>query len=57
MELTQNDVLNMDRKPGSTNRLVPLSSVYTERLRRYRQMLSFDTLEEGSQGCTIRMTS
>jgi len=27
MKLTQNNVLNVDRKPGSANRLVPLSSV------------------------------
>jgi len=29
MELTQNNVLNMNRKPGSANRLAPLSSVYS----------------------------
>jgi len=34
MELTQNNVLNVDRKPGSANRSVPLSSVYSERFRR-----------------------
>jgi len=54
MELTQNNVLNVDRKPGSANHLAPLSSVYSERFRRWRQMLSIDTLEEG---CTLRMTS
>jgi len=27
MKLTQNNVLNVDRKPRSANRLVPLSSV------------------------------
>jgi len=34
MELTQNNVLNMDRKPGSANRLAPLSTVYSEHFRR-----------------------
>jgi len=34
MELAQNNVLNEDRKPGSVNRLVLLSSVYSERFRR-----------------------
>jgi len=29
MELTQNNVLTVDRKPGSANRLAPLSAVYT----------------------------
>jgi len=33
MELTQNNALNVDRKPGSTNRLPPLSSVYSEQLK------------------------
>jgi len=51
MELTQNSVLNVDKKPGSANCLAPLSSVYSERFRRQRQILSFDTLEEG---CTLR---
>jgi len=34
MELTQNNVLNVDGKPGSANRLVPLSSDYSEHFRR-----------------------
>jgi len=34
MELAQNNVLIVDRKSGSANRLVPLSSVYSERFRR-----------------------
>jgi len=34
MELTQNNVLNVDRKPGSANRLAPLSSAYSKRFRR-----------------------
>jgi len=34
MELTQNNVLNVDRKPGWANRLASLSSVYSERFRR-----------------------
>jgi len=34
MELTQNNVLNVDRKPGSANRLAPPSSVYSKRFRR-----------------------
>jgi len=33
MELTQNNVLNVDRKPGSANRLVSRSSVYSKRFR------------------------
>jgi len=52
MELMQSNVLNACRKPGSANRLVPLSSIYSERFRRKRQTLNFDTLEE----CTLRMT-
>jgi len=31
--VTGNSVLNMDRKPGSANRLAPLWSVYSERFR------------------------
>jgi len=46
IELTQNNVLNVDRKPRSVNRLVLLSTVYSEHFWRKRQMLSFDTLEE-----------
>jgi len=35
MELTQNNVLNVDRKPGSANRFAPLSSIYSkQRFRR-----------------------
>jgi len=33
MGLTQNNVLNVNRKPGSANRLAPFSSVYSERFR------------------------
>jgi len=52
MELTQNNVLNVDKKPGLANRLAPLSSIYSKRFRRYSQMLSFNTLEEGApSGC------
>jgi len=40
MELTQNNVLIVivDRKLWSANRLVPLSSDYSERFRRQRQI-------------------
>jgi len=34
IKLTQNIVLNVDRKPGSANRLALLSSVYRGRFRR-----------------------
>jgi len=34
IELKQNNALNMDKKPGSANRLAPLLSVYSERFRR-----------------------
>jgi len=54
IELTQNNVLNVDRKPGRRIVWAPLSSVYSEHFRRWRQMLSFGTLEER---CTLRMTS
>jgi len=54
MKLKQNKILNVDRKLGSANRLAPLSSVYSERFRRWSQMLNFDTLEEGR---TLRMTT
>jgi len=47
MELTQNNVLNVDSKPGSANRLAPLSSDYSERFRRWRQMLSFRRFRGG----------
>jgi len=38
----------VDKKPGSANRLVPLSTVYIERFLKWRQMLSF--VEEGRTG-------
>jgi len=54
MELTQNNVLNVERKPGTANRLVPLSSVCSERFDILEANVEFWHLEER---CTIRMTS
>jgi len=52
MELTQNNLLNVDRKPGSTNRLAFHQSTVNAFGNRDK-LLSVDTLEE----CTLKMTS
>ena len=38
VKLTQNNVLNVDRKPGSANRLETASTGYCKRFRRWGQM-------------------
>jgi len=46
IELTQNNVSNVDRKPGTANRLQPVSLSTANGFQRCGQMLSFDTSEE-----------